>query len=1049
MRNYILTAVFLILLSMLWGCGTAEQQTPQSTESADGASAKKTFMVYMVGSDLESRGGAGTQDLAEMAASGVNTDNVNVLVYAGGTPYWHNEIAKADVHTVMQLTADGFTVVHSAENASMGEAQPLSYFLNYAYTNYPADEYALVMWNHGSGPVMGYGMDILFNKDSLTLSEMQEAFEASPFQEENKLSFIGFDACLMASAELACLVGDYAHYLISSQEVEPAFGWNYSFLGSFEDADTLSLADTLTASYLASCEEYFAEKGYSDKDTTISCVDLSYAKDLSNAVTALFSKAADTVTDDYNKIVVNRTETRALGRATTGSEYDLVDLADMVKKLRPMYLNEANALLEIIDKMVVYNRTNTEGCCGMSIFYPFFNKYYYTNSWKDTYASLHAFSGYDAFLGEYSKIWLASDKVDSLGAVGTAMSGGGGTYTLALTDEQVANAAFAKYYILEQMMHDAYRVKYVSGDVELNGNILSANFDGTIIYAKNNFEEYAVPYTLEQDTVGENTRYTALVDLRKRKAGSSYEIVSETHKVLLSTNSRSNEVLIGGWIPESSELDEDKGDVLIRGKSEDVDFSEWESYHFIQARIAHITRYENGAIRPVSDWVGAGMYTAQGWHIADGLEFVRATIDEGKYALMFEITDTQGNMYCSEPLPIEVAGVQRSRYAPTPVEITYDGAVTEFYDSEKIHLGFTTVQQDGSTFFAVQYTNKTGEELSVALEEPIFDNGLNTYHSDSFSAAAGETGIIPLEDITEEAAKYGALEDLERFSFVLYIRGEHGTVEKNQKVTVRFTNASRIHTKDVAFETRTVLHSPLGLNADEQVIYADGDVTVTLMYLGKAGGYSDRIVSVLKCENHSDKYKTVQAYHSAANGITLNYFSFPAMTVAPHTFQCYENTNSASKFTDLDIFYVETFEIALEVYDSEEGFGFSSAVWVPVKLQGNGLPEYEASDSFREGQILAEQSGVRISLVGTGENYKDEPLWKLAVVNDNDFTIEIRPKDWYGISTLGPHQKSYIEVYPYTYNGEESVSVQFTIMDYLTQKEISVTDAIPLTVAQE
>ena len=414
MRKYIFTVIFLILLSVFSGCGEETVQPSESTEHTDIVEAlpKKTFMVYMVGSDLESKGGAGTQDLEEMAASGVDTDSVNVLVYAGGTPYWHNEVAKADVHSVMKLTKDGFTVVHSAESSSMGESQPLTYFLDYAYTNYPADEYALVMWNHGSGPVMGYGMDILFNKDSLTLEEMKQAFEASPFKEDNKLSFIGFDACLMASAELASLMSDHADYLISSQEVEPAFGWNYSFLDGFGSKSTLDLADTVTESYLSSCEEYFEKKGYSDKDTTISCVDLSYAKELSNAINTLFSKATNTLENDYNKIVVNRTETRALGRATTGSEYDLVDLADMVKKLRPMYLEEADTLLDIIGKMVVYNRTNTEGCCGMSLFYPFFNKYYYTYSWEDVYSSLNVFPSYSNFLSKYGEIFLRRKTIE-------------------------------------------------------------------------------------------------------------------------------------------------------------------------------------------------------------------------------------------------------------------------------------------------------------------------------------------------------------------------------------------------------------------------------------------------------------------------------------------------------------------------------------------------------------------------------------------------------------------------------------------------------------
>ena len=44
-----------------------------------------TLMIYMVGSDLEAKGGAGTADLEEMLKSEVDLSKNNVVVYAGGT----------------------------------------------------------------------------------------------------------------------------------------------------------------------------------------------------------------------------------------------------------------------------------------------------------------------------------------------------------------------------------------------------------------------------------------------------------------------------------------------------------------------------------------------------------------------------------------------------------------------------------------------------------------------------------------------------------------------------------------------------------------------------------------------------------------------------------------------------------------------------------------------------------------------------------------------------------------------------------------------------
>ena len=191
-------AMILSLILCLAGCGgQSEQENPQELTT--------TVMIYMVGSDLEAKTGAGTEDLTEIAGSGVDLSKTNVLVYAGGSPKWHNDLADPEKHTVLLLKEEGFQQITQLQAYSMGESQCLSNFLKYGYSNYPAQQYMLILWNHGNGPVMGYGKDMLFGNDSLTLSEMRQALEDSPFGEGNKLAWVGFDACLMASAELCCV----------------------------------------------------------------------------------------------------------------------------------------------------------------------------------------------------------------------------------------------------------------------------------------------------------------------------------------------------------------------------------------------------------------------------------------------------------------------------------------------------------------------------------------------------------------------------------------------------------------------------------------------------------------------------------------------------------------------------------------------------------------------------------------------------------------------------------------------------------------------------
>ena len=452
--------------------------------SSCGSGQKKlTVMIYMIGSDLESKSGMATEDLNEITESKISRRKANVVVCAGGTEKWRNDNVSADNNTILELGRDGFTAVDTWEPDSMGESSTLSRFLTYCKDNYDSEEYALILWDHGSGPVMGYGLDTLHDRDCLTLPEMREALAASPFNGDNKLAWVGFDACLMSSAELACLWADHADYLVASQEVEPAFGWYYSFLKDAGKASTPELMKTLTDSYLKSCEEYYEEKGYEDRDTTLACMDLSKADELEKAVNKLFAAAAADIDEQYNRLAGRRVNTRALGRATTGSEYDIVDLKDAAEQLETYYPEETKALKKALKGMITENATNAEGLSGMSLYYPFFNKYYYENSWADAYDELDIFPEYRKYLKEYESIWLGSDKLSS--AVSSAPSlTAPGEYTMQLTPEQADNFASAKYYVMLHAGGETFVPVYTSSAVRFNerDSTLTAEFNGNVLY---------------------------------------------------------------------------------------------------------------------------------------------------------------------------------------------------------------------------------------------------------------------------------------------------------------------------------------------------------------------------------------------------------------------------------------------------------------------------------------------------------------------------------------------------------------------------------------
>ncbi|MCQ2444717.1 MAG: hypothetical protein MJ061_04410 [Mailhella sp.] len=56
--------------------------------------AKWTFCFYRCGSDLESRGGAATEDLKEILAA-APSDDVDIIIQTGGARQWRNDVVSA------------------------------------------------------------------------------------------------------------------------------------------------------------------------------------------------------------------------------------------------------------------------------------------------------------------------------------------------------------------------------------------------------------------------------------------------------------------------------------------------------------------------------------------------------------------------------------------------------------------------------------------------------------------------------------------------------------------------------------------------------------------------------------------------------------------------------------------------------------------------------------------------------------------------------------------------------------------------------------------
>ena len=180
-----------------------------------------TVMVYLCGTDLESRSGMGTADLQEMASATIS-DNVRVIVYTGGCKKWKNNLVSSRVNQIYQIKGGGAKLLEdNMGQASMSDPATLTTFIKYCNENFPANRNELILWDHGSGSLSGYAYDEKYPQSgSMSLSGIKKAIADSGV----KFDFVGFDACLMATVETALMLSDYSDYMIASEETEPGVG---------------------------------------------------------------------------------------------------------------------------------------------------------------------------------------------------------------------------------------------------------------------------------------------------------------------------------------------------------------------------------------------------------------------------------------------------------------------------------------------------------------------------------------------------------------------------------------------------------------------------------------------------------------------------------------------------------------------------------------------------------------------------------------------------------------------------------------------------------
>ncbi|MEI7673458.1 MAG: clostripain-related cysteine peptidase [Deltaproteobacteria bacterium] len=354
--------------------------------------AKWTFMVYMAGDN--NLDGAALRDIEEMARAG-STKEVNVLVQL-------DRIEDNLTRRFRITRGGGFKTdcIESFGDTNTGDPQILYDFVKWAADNHPADRYALILWNHGSGwwedarsraagPAAKKPRRQLFRHafpqehrsicyddtsggDALDNRELRVVLAGICVLLGRKIDLLGMDACLMNMVEVAYQLRDSVNVIVGSEIEEPFDGWPYTEILSRLTArprqDAAALARWIVKSYLLS---------YKGKDETVtqSAIDVGRIGEMTAKVNDLSESLLAALETDAKLIEA------AWNKSPRFYDDNYIDLVCFAKNLRKKAGAELQAKADDLIAALKPGKGRTilsqgkigrevRGTCGLSIYFP-------------------------------------------------------------------------------------------------------------------------------------------------------------------------------------------------------------------------------------------------------------------------------------------------------------------------------------------------------------------------------------------------------------------------------------------------------------------------------------------------------------------------------------------------------------------------------------------------------------------------------------------------------------------------------------------------------
>ncbi len=303
------TMALLAIVTLLASCSDDDNSTPTpqpgTAKVGDGT---YTIMFYGCSdSDLDE---ALRLNLQQVISNG-KKDRVNFRALVKFSPELQAQTPAGMLDGTRLITyadtanTDQFGIKVHENSYRLDNPQNLADFINETKQLMPADNYILVLWDHGDQ--FGFGDDPVEDSydettkmrgmliddhtdNTLSTYELEEALRLSG----TKMKLIYFDVCLMGMVETYTQIKDYADYGMGAVNPTPDLGGNYvKFINSLQENDTFENA---MKQYVPGTVSVWKTNNNSSID--LSCFDLSYIDQLN----AVIKNATDEITSEIDKM---------------------------------------------------------------------------------------------------------------------------------------------------------------------------------------------------------------------------------------------------------------------------------------------------------------------------------------------------------------------------------------------------------------------------------------------------------------------------------------------------------------------------------------------------------------------------------------------------------------------------------------------------------------------------------------------------------------------------------------------------------------------------